>query len=717
MYGLKYTMRFKNRVQNDIYKCQIWQKGFSGSVLQLTGAPTPFTVTWQDQEILSPIKSIELTLSFLTDGSISIEDFYSDDDEEFRVDHYFESLADGTGTAKLLHSGYLIEDGVSEPVTDRKHIITLKATDNIALLKNVKWNEIDSTVLHYNSKLSLYYFVAYSLKATGLFSPDTTIDQNLPLRIYDNLFETSVGNRGANILNDPFESTVLNANTFQNTDNTWLDCYSILEKILTDLNACLLQAEGCWTVMRTPEYRLFTDGEILGTEYVSTPATNAVTLAPLVNIDRFGADAYPVKEDQNKSMQRPLKYVLNTFNYDQPASFIVQVDLQLPKGATPYNTTTSGDIRYDKYDLATYFPAWQQRHGDDSYLQTETSISQKRETDRYIVTPGHANEQCNVFFNPIDVTKDDSMNFTLQFKMLAADSNTLRFFIRFELITTDGNFYILVDPIGGGAGNPKWNGPNNTNTWDVGFGPYFEIAAGSTKTEWTTYDFNTIAAVTDQQPLLRFPADGILMIQVYGTNGTNTSNRQQTVWKDIKLDITQYINKSTQIIGQTHEDDGNSLIKATSLNDLTIDDSPRNTIAGTLFTNALTNFDHTDTTTGEATGIGSIDFTRTLFWHRTGLTESLKLGNIITQERLEMRYTARLIVEGSYRTIRYDTDKFISMLSLFRFAFFSGKSFCATGLTIDYMDCSFQGKMIEIFKDVEDDFADIYTFNYLYKTD
>ena len=118
-----------------------------------------------------------------------------------------------------------------------------------------------------------------------------------------------------------------------------------------------------------------------------------------------------------------------------------------------------------------------------------------------------------------------------------------------------------------------------------------------------------------------------------------------------------------------------------------------------MFTDALTDFSYVDVVDGEDTNLGAIYFTRTRSWHRDGISEVLRLGNVITQERLALRYISRLIVEGSFRNLRYDVDKFISLLTLFRIAFYQGKSFLPAGMEIDYMNCSFRSKLVEVFND------------------
>lgn len=721
-YGKLYEIEIQNRIQNDIYRTEIWQKDFAGDTLTLFGSEEPVKLTYQDSEILEPIKASELTLSFWTAPGINIESFYSDDDEEFRVDHYFESDSAGGGTEKLLWTGYLIQDGVSEPLTDRNHVITLKATDNLALLKSVKWDEANPGSEYYG-KHPLHYFIRACLTQTGLYNNGVTIPMSLPLRLFTNLFENTTDDRSDDPLVDTFGETVIDAAVFQSTDNTWDDCYTILTKILTDLNACLLQADGYWNIVRVGEYELFSNGEIPGTQYHYNGTTTDVdgfTLLPMVIIDNAGAgDCYPVEEDQTKSLQRPYKYILNTFTYNQPASFIQQVDLQLPDGATPYDTDTIGDFRYDKYDLATYFPDWIQRGGITSYFEIVTDISGaiEEEEGRYIVIIGDDGLTGGVQFNPIEVTAGDKFDFNLQWRTDTDTNSLIRFWVRFVLVTAVDTDYNLTDQAGGSNDLFQWTGPSvSADLWDTGLGIYKELTNPTDvdTTQWQQWSLADSQWSTQEIPVI--PADGVLLIEVRGPNAGAQTGRQNVYFKDLRLDFTQYVNDSTQIAGQTHKDTGISTIKATNESDLMFDDSPRNTIAGTLFTNALTNFDYTDTNTGQQTLIGDRYFTRTRTWHRAEISQTLRLGNIIAYERLKMRYISRLIVEGTFRNLRYADDRFISMLSLFQFDFIGGKFFLAKSLEIDYMNCSYRATLVEVYSS-DDDLDDEYLFNFFYKTD
>lgn len=708
MYGKKYISRFRNHFQNDYYRIEIWEKDYVGDYSDLTsGESGVFNINWPngDTNLLEPIKASEATFAILTDGSIGIEDFYSDDDERFRVDFYYEYSPE-----KLLWTGYLVQDGASEDLTDIKHYIVFKATDNLGLLKNRTWGDTSNSP---ENPIGITGYIVQSLGETGLYSGDTTIDMNLPLRVFSNLYENTTDDRSDSDTADPMSQVILYPNTFQNSSSEWEDLYTILNKVLGAFNADVMQAEGYWNVRRIFEYRIFTDGEIPGTQYHyngSGTDITAVTLQPMCFIARNGVDVQPIAEDQQKSMQRSLKYVQSTFNYTQPA-YIIQNDLSLPPGATPYDTDTVDGIRTDYYDLATYFPNWVSRNGDASHLRivTDTNITPEQEIDRYIHKPADFDVKNGLQFNPIPVSANDTIDFSFQFRNQHSDGY---FFVRYMLIGEDGNAYSLDQEIPSIGTDVAWDGPYTPTDW------YSEpdgvrVEKTGEPGDWFTYQ---LSQWNDNKPYT-IPVSGMLLIEMDGNSSTVDSGfgTYQTDWKDVTLDIKSFVNESTQITGHIHKDELANLSKLTQENDLYADDSPRNTIAGTLFTDALTVFEYTDTGTGEETDIGNVFFTRTHAWHRAEVAEALRLGNITTEERLIMQQTSRLIIEGTFKNVRYDTDKFISPLTYFSFDFIPFKTFIAASMEIDYMNCVFKARLIEVFSDL-DAFSGTYTFNYIYET-
>lgn len=726
-YGLIYKVEFKNRILNDIYAAEIYKKDYAGVVRDLKGADAPLTLALDDADILNPIRATQLTLSFLNDG-LKIEDFYSNNDQEFRIDFFFISDKNGAGVKTLLFSGYMVQDESSEPDTDRKHIINIKATDNLALLKSFTW--LDTKQLEPSNKYALAYYFHAALTKTGLFSGSQTIPRSLPVRRYANIFENTMQDRGDNRLSEGVFLCNLHSNMFQTDTETWDDLYSILTAILFNLNAGLVQAGGTWNFYREPEFSYFPGGIIPGVQSHyngSIVQYTPVETNPVVTISRSGGDIYPIQEDLTKYIQRPLKEVINTFQYQQPNNHIIQGDLVIPVDAVPYDTETTGDFRYDRYSIATYFPRWTHRHGDASYLEIVTDISTdpENEKDRYIVIPGVDAAESAIQFNPVAISKGDIVDFSASMKTLSNSVDPTSFWVRVVLITPDGNFYVLNRRIleidGTDRVGVNWFGPFPANHWDT---TQYVPPPSGTHPGYLVWPYEAIAGEWQQiaakltelgnTPLA--PADGMLLVQMNGTNFGPT-DRNDACFKDARLSFTNFINESTLITGHEHKTTGNPDIKSEQKNDIEIDDAPRSTIAGTLFTDALTQFGYTDINTGANTDIPGEYFTRTANWHRGGNNEALRLGDIITRERLQMLYTSRYVREGTFRNVRYDTDKFINALSLYKFDWLPDRFFFATKLTIDYMNNSFNARLQEIFKIPETDIIAQYFFRYIYKTE
>jgi hypothetical protein len=199
------------------------------------------------------------------------------------------------------------------------------------------------------------------------------------------------------------------------------------------------------------------------------------------------------------------------------------------------------------------------------------------------------------------------------------------------------------------------------------------------------------------------PADGILLIQVAGTNGDVTINTQGTFWKDMNLTMYEFITSSLQGIGQTHNNSQDESIRNNLQYEIVLDDSPRNTINGTLFTNAVTTF---------AASIGGVYFTRTASWHRQGVSESRRLGDLNTFNDLFIQRKTRTIVEGDFHGL-HD----VNLMSLINLPDkFPGKKFIFGTARFDYYECIWTATLYELFEDgeVDGDLDNTYLFNYIY---
>src|SRR3954469_20682457 len=135
-YGLKYQIPFLSR-KNETFLINLLLKDYTGSTITLEGATDPFLLNYEsgDNAIINPIRASECTVNFYNDSAIPLTTFYSEDDEAWKIEFYRQ-----TGN-QLLWSGFIVQDDCREIFQDPPHIIQLKGTDNLGLLKDIPFNE------------------------------------------------------------------------------------------------------------------------------------------------------------------------------------------------------------------------------------------------------------------------------------------------------------------------------------------------------------------------------------------------------------------------------------------------------------------------------------------------------------------------------------------------------------------------------------------------
>lgn len=714
-YGRKYHIQFKN-VQNDLYQIFISEKDYEGNIYELRAATDkPFITSSKsgDDSIFTPIRAKECSLTFVAENGISLLNFYSEDDEQFRIDFYIHEV-NGVIIDRLLNSFYLVQDNCQQDYTAEPFEVTINGTDNVALLKDVAFTT-EGMPYHtdngnYLGDIALFDFIKIAIQQTGL--------SDLPLRIYSNIFENTTDDRGDDLTAEMFQQIFMNTGRYIDNEGSWQDLYTILTDILTTFNCCLCQENGAWNIIRRQESYLFTDNKIPGVEHdLTTGAKTAIELDYMWPII-FDTDIILDKADHISRIQRPFKFAKETLNYISLLQ-IKNADLQLPIGAVPYETETIDGIRYDRYDIPTYFPDWVPRNGDNSWLMvvTDTNVLPESEIDRYIHKVPAFDIKRGTQFNPIIVSENDALDFTLQFKTLHTDGF---FWVRFRLLTFDGEYYSLNLHLPVGDPFLSWDSASTSDWFSDADG--IRASKSGDANAWFTYSM--FQYIDDPDPVL-IPADGVLLIEVDG-NSSDTEGgfgTYTTYWKDINLNITQYVNESSQISGHYHLNEQNKNLKNVYDEEIKIDDTPRNSIAGTLLNDDITDINYTDTETGEQTGIIDIHFTRTSAWHRKDIIENRRLGEIIVFERMHQAFKSRTVIEGTLYGLRHqlsdDSWNFVSLLCLLTLDSLPDRNFIFGLLEVDWMNANIKTVLNELYQTNADDepFDFDYIFSYIYKTD
>lgn len=165
-YAVKYTLSFLSDREND-YRIDILQDGYNGSaVSKKLGVPPMLNI----EEGEGRIKGSSLTFALQCDVEGELSGLYTTDNKEFRVDLY----RNGT----LYWQGYLLPELYSENYIDPPFDVSVTATDQLATLKNLKYqgadeyaslHDIISNILS-STELSLPIIEHMQLHATGAIS-------------------------------------------------------------------------------------------------------------------------------------------------------------------------------------------------------------------------------------------------------------------------------------------------------------------------------------------------------------------------------------------------------------------------------------------------------------------------------------------------------------------------------------------------------------------
>lgn len=754
-YGLKYTCDFSNKVTS--YTLEIYQKDFVGYETEITGGASAVIHSYETDEPKPPIKGSSITANLINESNnISLADLYSTDDEEFKmILVWHASLTDIN-----LFEGFIVQDDSSELMVDYNHEISISANDNLGLLKDIPFNEArfqpltledtfttefaggtpphiisvnpnvgetlqvnDTIVITLSNVDGTYNIIAIT---PGILVYDLTVREVVPtgadvsvatievytpdyytLRSLNSFIKSCLLSTGLEL--EVYEFTNLNEITQDDDDcfldqtfidpqifyngSQWDDCYTVLEKILGRFNCTLFQAKGRWQIIRWPELRDF-DYSIPGFAYDEdfvfqgtiefNEATGGFAGWPKWEIGI--GELTQAELGLRRGIKGAYKFTKETFNYRQPVKLLRNYDLQ--ELGTLINTYTTGSgvtlQTINEYEAPGWF---------DSTLSGNTAIYFIRVTTDYI---GNEIER-------IMVVSGDDIKST---KVEVQQGDIFKFFFSWRTndsipISSGSATVIFIIELKDGTSTKYLHEPTDaTPGWQNGIGYQYTMNSPDNFNEWHSVEIEC-------PPLYAIPFDGNLYFYLETLDPNNPAT-QPTWYKDIRLEYTPLIAGSAKVIGHTHTSDQRNLIKNLDEKQLSIDVSPRNAIAGTLFLPTVT----------------GVLQDRCTQWIRKPRTESKNLGDITTSENLFLRRISRTLLEGTFYglisppqpTAGSDIVDHITILTVIRYTFFPDHNFIFGRLEIDYSNNNASGTLYEMYKDteVDGDLTYYYTFQFLY---
>ena len=728
-YGLKYFCEFDQLNLTQIrYRLEFGFKYYDGPTQRIMGEAKVVTQAYQVDEPFAPVKGSSLNINIINEGWLPITSFYSNEDDGVQVKLYQDNV--------LMWIGFLVQDDCSEIMLDSNHAISLTATDGLGLLKDVQFG--DSTQLNANVLYKIYEkayvflaapnFVVINacnyrpvvgvqfefngirytpLSVTGggltisvevaesvvntpgingyvsVFGTFSMFERNnllamirtcvrntsleLAINVYCNLFEA------ANYTtNSMLQQIFVDAQTYSGKN-----CYETLESILSRFGLSLFQSLGEWQIVRTNEIKYYSSHAVPYFRYDATYWRLTSTGTFNQNITTGIDKDVRLETGTIQRIYRPFRYTKETYTYQQPNELVRNLKMnELGSLIREYQTGSgTGVLTYKEY-VFKYWELFNTANNIEFFIRVITDYL-GHETDRYVVIKGTPLFTALMLQpeNPVEVGEGDKISFGFSIRTTNSQAGNINFLSGLRIFNTGVNKFANEVPAqswvnGGAAWTTNIPSGDNTNKW---------------------HDVNI-------EPVEGVPSDGLLT--PYLPHLVNSGATNETQLKNLSFVITPYVNKSTKITGQTHTSEIVITTNNRNESDLNIDDSPRNSIAGSLFT---TNFN------------GLLQ-RRSLIWKRATVTESLRVGEIITRETEQQRSVPRPIIDGSFHGIT-DDGTTVSMLSVVTNEQMPGENFVFGKLEIDYRNNRFNGTLWSVYNDDDTD-ADInYNFEYLYKTD
>jgi hypothetical protein len=744
------------------YSIEIAKKDYVGDSYELTLSAQPVTQQWQEEGAKFPIKGCNLTVRMISkrlngiEFSFSLADFYSEEDDTFLV-----YLYDNTNGVKLF-KGFIVQDDCKEIQVDYAHEIVISATDNLGLLKDRRFDEAayitgsNTTISENITFISPHTIFIGNPSAAVTFGVGTQIDistigtftvSNINLTPFVGWFITAVEDvidiadapyvitwrvprtingylslkeifrisleslgldLGARVYAQLYpiggstgrwlDDTYVLGESFLQADE-WLSCYEIMERILNRFRASLFQCNGFWTIVRWGELWRYTTVEgatIAG--YVYNRTWDYLTTTDSIQNFHFG-DGTDCETGVLKSINRPLNFVQDTFNYVQPESLLCNYNLQKLGQLYQEYEDVPNNLLVKQY----YAECWTYNfvYPDPPHpliliaIEYDNNIASDRygqELSRYMVIsgPSFAFLRLSAQSAPIQINAGDVVTFNYSWR---SDQDYTEYTImQWSMGLYDGTTLYGLD-------NNAVFGDTETSTNGV-WGPFvssqigYIFLSGDHANEWHTVTITTAPA----------PIDGQLYI--YLPQFPRFSPDYTTHIQDMSINIKSENDSTYRSIGQRHTDTQvpAKIIKNNETVEIFIDDCIRSAVSGALFLESYTNLNRN----------------LTINWNYTGASLSYALGQLVTIEQLFQRWYPKDIYNGTTTYIKNNDGWIINPMSVF----LDGqvpelKRYVTGSLSVDYKNSACDFTIYELDNSdrtmAEFNTSNLYEFNYLYE--
>lgn len=684
-YHLHHNVDFINPLNEGLH-IELYKKDAApDQITSLLGNSFSVTYPTGDGDKFDPIISCEAKLSLT---------LYPDDPQEF--DDFIVTFTDewkmvAFDDNQIIFVGFLTPGEGRAEFQDKPYDIALSAIDGLGLLKGVpltKDNEDDFT----NVFLIRDYLLSI-LNKTGL---------DLNMMVISNIVEESMQDRTQNPNADTFNQTGLHARTFLKNATEFYDCYTCLERILSEY-FCIYQWFGKWVIARIGELQESVGAKVWHTEYNNVGVIQNAS-QNLYNPAAVGRDRliHPVEISQFISSNFAVKSSRYTFNYSPwpeiPTNNKFDRGTLFDSGDILDTNDSDGDGNtsevigyYKKYTI----DSWEYRISNpfngalataDSAYRKSTYNIYNIETLREIVLERNGGSAGHRFLrgDAIPVSVGDRVDVTVDFKTSQAGTGT-RQYLLVTLETLDGSIPWKLNSLGGsvpidGIGTLIWE---HTNALKF-LGKYYQT--GENAADYTTFSFS----------MPPFPIDGnlyIIFVNFDPPVGRVVSYKNFSI--DYHPSIAGTMAQIKADFAQTSQNDN---YKDVIDEEVFISDSSKKVLQGSLYRANLT-----DLTTPT--------------WRRYGVNEQRHFKELGELARFNANYRRMWKMEGQYDGLKFtpaENQTVIEPLSFHR-QFIFPDSTKLTGhyfvlvppLTINYSEGRADMNFVEVLQDGSQDGNDL----------
>ena len=473
-------------------------EGFTGTSTTLVGAARPFVLKEfnTDDEIFKPLRPQMAEMSFIASASgISIDNFLMNNDDDIIV--YFDF-----GSWTNYWMGYMLQDDFQESWINTNHIITLRATEGIGQLKDVKLTQSGTEL---NGRYTPLDLIKYAMAQT--------VQNFTDYKVFSNLFHSSMTDTSTNT---GIDQCYVDAKTFQVNASEYDDSYLALEKINKSWNQTLFMYKGKWVIFRQEELYIPYSENIRG--YRQNGASRTSISQRFDALAGVNQTVKPISPEMLRFIQRRTKSDTIQFSFDQFDEILCNGSFS--RGALVSSTSTLKTYQLDQWN-------WYQGAINSSTIPTTGSFGRKesfavggRLDDQYAYLTQDSATTRFLKSCGIEVLKNEKIDVSVETKYkttFAGSGNIDTVVVMLYGIT---NNYTLND-------DGKWYQSNSTWSTNLKTIPIYYNGSNLIKPE----EYNTIFITSET-----IPEEGVLYICLYNPN-TGYIAGQERYFKSLQLKL------------------------------------------------------------------------------------------------------------------------------------------------------------------------------------